>query len=141
MRKETKNTGKIDWQQITWINLQCDVYTFNVCLAQVACFAANWVLWYLWRCFCVGGREIAVVWEVVWKGMFRSWQISSICINQPSQQGKEGSVLFKDVLNTFYLWLYGVRHMVKRGNLLLPHGLLFLISSKGSFICIIPQTG
>ena len=29
----------------------------------------------------------------------------------------------------------------KRGNLLLPHGLLFPISSKGSFICIIPQTG
>ena len=27
----------------------------------------------------------------------------------------------------------------KRGNLLLPHGLLFPISSKGSFICIIPD--
>ena len=27
----------------------------------------------------------------------------------------------------------------KRGNPLLPHGLLFLISSKGSFICINPQ--
>ena len=27
------------------------------------------------------------------------------------------------------------------GNLLLPHGLLFPISSKGSFICIIPHTG
>ena len=43
--------------------------------------------------------------------------------------------------------LYGVRHMVKdhsdseRGNLLRPHWLLFPISSKGSFICIIPQTG
>ena len=42
----------------------------------------------------------------------------------------EGNVLFKDALNTFYLQLYGVRHMVmdhsnsKRGNLLLPHGLL-----------------
>ena len=38
-------------------------------------------------------------------------------------------------------------HMVKdhsdseRANLLLPHGLLFPISSKGSFICIIPQAG
>ena len=48
-------------------------------------------------------------------------------------------------LNTFYLQLYGVRHMVKdhsdreRGNLMLPHGLLFPISSKGSFICIIPR--
>ena len=26
---------------------------------------------------------------------------------------KEGNVLFHDTLNTFYLWLYGVRHMVK----------------------------
>ena len=29
----------------------------------------------------------------------------------------------------------------ERGNLLPPHGLLFSISSKGSIICIIPQTG
>ena len=29
----------------------------------------------------------------------------------------------------------------ERGNLLPPHGLLFLISSKCSFICIITQTG
>ena len=51
---------------------------------------------------------------------------------------KEGNVLFNDTLNTLYLWLYGVSHMVEdhsdseRGNLLPPHGLLFLISSKGS---------
>ena len=60
-------------------------------------------------------------------------------------EGKEGSVLFNDTLNTFYLRLYGVRHMVKdhsdseRGHF--PHGLLFPISSKGSFICSIPQKG
>ena len=61
---------------------------------------------------------------------------------------KEGrSVLFNDALNTFYLRLYGVGHMVKdhsdseRGNPLPPHGLLFPINSKGSFICTIPQTG
>ena len=47
----------------------------------------------------------------------------------------------------FILRLYGVRHMVKdhsdseRGNPLPPHGLLFPINSKGSFICTIPQTG
>ena len=29
----------------------------------------------------------------------------------------------------------------ERGNQLPPHGLLVLISSKGSFICTIPQTG
>ena len=60
---------------------------------------------------------------------------------------KEGNVLFNDALNTIYLRLYGVRHMVKdhsdseRGNPLPPHGLLIPISSKCSFICIIPQTG
>ena len=62
--------------------------------------------------------------------------------------GRERNVLFNDALNTFYLRLYGVTHMVKdhsedgeRGNPLLPHGLLFSINSKGSFICTIPQTG
>ena len=61
------------------------------------------------------------------------------------QSWKEGNVLFNDALNTFYLRLYGVRHMVKdhsdseRGNPLPPHGLLFPISSKGSFICTIPD--
>ena len=46
------------------------------------------------------------------------------------------------------IWLYGIRHTVKdfidneRGNLRLSlHVLLFLISSKGSFICTIHQTG
>ena len=60
---------------------------------------------------------------------------------------KEGNVLFNDTLNTFYLRLYGVTHMVKdhsdseKGNPLPPHRLLLSINSKGSFICTIPQTG
>ena len=47
----------------------------------------------------------------------------------------------------FIAWLYGIGHMVKdhsdseRRNPLPPHGLLFPINSKGSFICTIPQTG
>ena len=55
-----------------------------------------------------------------------------------------GNILFNNALNTL---LYGIRHMVRdhtdseTGNPLPPHGLLFPISSKGSFICIIPQTG
>ena len=63
------------------------------------------------------------------------------------QQSRERNVLFNDALNTFYLRLYGVRHMVKdhsdseRGNPLPPHRLLLSINSKGSFICTIPQTG
>ena len=60
---------------------------------------------------------------------------------------RKGNVLFNDALNTFYLRLYGVRHMVKdhsdsdKGNPLTPHRLLFTTNSKGSFICTIPQTG
>ena len=59
----------------------------------------------------------------------------------------DGSALFNDALNTFNLRLYGVGHIVKdhsdseRGNPLPSHGLLFPMSSKGSFICTIPQTG
>ena len=65
-----------------------------------------------------------------------------------SEGMKEGNVLFNEALNAFYLRLYGVRHMVKdhsdskRGNPLPPlHGLLFPISSKGSFISTILHTG
>ena len=29
------------------------------------------------------------------------------------ERERERNVLFNDALNTFYLWLYGVRHMVK----------------------------
>ena len=52
------------------------------------------------------------------------------------QGRKEGNVLLNYTLNTFYLRLYGVRHMVKdhsdseKGNLLPPHRLLFPINSK-----------
>ena len=43
--------------------------------------------------------------------------------------------LFNDAHNTFYLWLYGIGHIIKdnsdsvRGNPLPPHGLLFPIST------------
>ena len=58
---------------------------------------------------------------------------------------KKRNVLFNDTFNTFYLLLYGIKHMEKDhsdneiGNPLLPHGIFFPISSKGSFICIIPR--
>ena len=64
-----------------------------------------------------------------------------------NRRERERNVLFNDALNTFYLRLYCVRHMVKdhsdseKGNALPPHRLLLPISSKGSFICTIPQTG
>ena len=53
---------------------------------------------------------------------------------------RERNVLFNDALDTFYLRLYGVRHMVKdhsdseKGNPLPPHSLLLSTNSKGSFI-------
>ena len=51
------------------------------------------------------------------------------------EEKKEGNVLFHDALNTFYLRLYSEHHFVhsEKGNPLPPHGLLFPISSKGSF--------
>ena len=64
----------------------------------------------------------------------------------PSRE-RERDFLFNDAPNTFYLRLYGIRHMVKdhsdseKGNPLWPHRLLLSINSKGSFICTIPQTG
>ena len=78
---------------------------------------------------------------------------SILCTNIFNQAKKLGhwagerNVLFNDALNTFYLRLYGVRHMVKdhsdseKGNPLPPHLLLLSINSKGSCICTIPQTG
>ena len=85
---------------------------------------------------------ISVVSEKINK--FRSCSSSNILggvsLNSVISGRKEGNVLFNDTLNTFYLRLYGIRHIV-RGNPLVPHRLLFPISSKGLFICIIPQTG
>ena len=49
---------------------------------------------------------------------------------------KEGNILFNDALNTFYLQLYGVGHMVKdhsdseRGNPLPPHGYSFRLTAR-----------
>ena len=68
-----------------------------------------------------------------------------IIIDNGSMKEEEGNVLFNDALKTFYLRLYVVGHMIKyhsdseRGNLLPPHGLLFPINSKRSFICTIPH--
>ena len=57
-------------------------------------------------------------------------------IRTGSTPRKEGSVLFNDALNIFYLRLYGVRHIVKdhsecqKGNPLLPHRLFFLLTAR-----------
>ena len=51
---------------------------------------------------------------------------------------RKGNVLFNDALNTFYLWLYGIRHIVKDHSDRL-HWLRFPINSKGSFILELMQ--
>ena len=64
--------------------------------------------------------------------------IATDILNQGKGQGRgerERNVLFNDAINTFYLRLYGVRHLVKdhsdseRGNPLPLHGLLLYSSS------------
>ena len=63
---------------------------------------------------------------------------------------KEGSkeIFYLTTHSIHFIYGYMVSYiMVKdhsdseRGNQLPPYGLFFPISSKGSFICIIPQTG
>ena len=84
-------------------------------------------------------------WEIYYVNERRGKQRRQLKTQETNKM--EGNILFNDALDTFYLQLYEVRHMVKdhsdseRGNLLPPHRLLLPISSKGSFICIIPQTG
>ena len=54
---------------------------------------------------------------------------------------KEGNVLFNDALNTFhftFIW-HRTTQIVREETRCLPHGLLFPINSKGSFICMIPS--
>ena len=68
----------------------------------------------------------------------RLYGVGYIAYVEEIKNRKEGNVLFNDAMNTFYLRLYGVRHMVKnysdseRGNPWPPHPhrLLFPISSK-----------
>ena len=71
------------------------------------------------------------VWEYVFKSLSSRFSIYVRNVR---------NVLFNDALNTFYLRLYGARHIVKdhsdseKGNPLPPHRLLLSINSKGSFI-------
>ena len=55
-------------------------------------------------------------------------------------------MFYLTMYSTHFIYGYMASYMVKdhsarQGNPLLLHGLLFLISSKGSFICTIPQKG
>ena len=68
-------------------------------------------------------------------------------INTGLQQEGRKEMFYLKTHSTHFIYGYMASDMVKdhsdseRGNPLLPHGLLFSINSKGSFICTIPQTG
>ena len=70
-------------------------------------------------------------------------------LNEVYLATKEGKMFYLMIHTTHFIYSYMASgHVVKDKSdrkrvkpLLPPHGLLFLISSKGSFICIIPQTG
>ena len=60
------------------------------------------------------------------------------------ERKKGRNVLFNDALNTFYLLLYGIRHMVKdhSDSERKPDAATWItLIRKGSFICIITLTG
>ena len=113
--------SQYSWE-ISQINKQTNIHTYTY--THVCMYVCIYVCICMCVCVCV-----------------------CVCVRACVQGGREGNVLFNDALKTFYLRLNGARHMVKdhsdseRGNPLPPHRLLFPISSKGSFICIIPQTG
>ena len=64
--------------------------------------------------------------------------------------GKKGrNILFNDMLNTFYIWLHGVRHVVKVHSdrekegtwAMFSMGYVFQLAARDLFMCTIPKTG
>ena len=55
-------------------------------------------------------------------------------------EGKGKEMFYLTTHSTHFIYGYMASDS-ERGNPLPPHGLLFSIDSKGSFICTIPQTG
>ena len=88
-------------------------------------------------------REQGSKWLIV---LGKAMKCIGVILNFITKRERERNILFNDALNTFYLRLYGVRHMVKdhsdseKGNPLPPHRLLLSINSKGSFICTVRIT-
>ena len=77
----------------------------------------------------------------VYKSMFLGmYECMNVCMYVCLYEGRKEMFFLTTHSTSFCLQLYGVGHMVKdhsdseRGNPLPPHGLMFPISSKGSFI-------
>ena len=75
----------------------------------------------LTKCNLVKNKLLMV--DSVHTGLCRKLAVSGLDVVGFFQTAIYGNVLFNDALNSFYLWLYGVGHMVKyhsdseRGNI------------------------
>ena len=73
------------------------------------------------------------LWKLIMSGSRCILTTHTIYDHWLNHRERERNVLFNDALNTFYLRLYGIRHMVKdhsdseKGNTLPPHRLLLSI--------------
>ena len=117
---------------------------------RTSCSTPQRPCWFVRRCGSCRSARCRRVWRP--RCWWCCWCAGCSCVSgrcpcsRSRVRRKEGNILFTEALNTFYLRLYGVRHMVKdhsdseKRNPLPPHRLLLSINSKGSFICIIPQT-
>ena len=104
----------------------------SMCVCLYVCIYIYVCLWvymcvYMYVCWCMYMCMYVSVWVYVCEHTLtnnQQVQTNSSQTTATLTNRKEGNVLFNDVLNTFYLWLYGARYMV-----------------KDCFICTIPQTG
>ena len=62
-------------------------------------------------------------------------------ITTKSDKNGRKEMFYLTTHSTHFIYRYMVHSDREKGNPLPPHGLLFPISRKGSFICTIPQTG
>ena len=107
--------------------MQTDKSNWCLCLGLLSVFYVRCFLLYLSWCICISSlclpwRNKKDIWTVrmkvkeeIWCNKIRTF-LSQLAVGILRQKGKQregGIVLFNDALNTFYLRLYGIRHMVR----------------------------
>ena len=134
------------WSVGCVINVTRPRIHWNICVISYQCMFHLWWKWgrYISQKFIIqlSSASVIKVNQTVHKTHFdycAAFSFFSFFLSFLSSSfffRKEGNVLFNDALNTFYLRLYGVTHMVKdhsdneRGNPLPPHGLLLPIAAR-----------
>ena len=99
---------------------------------------------YICVCVCVCVCVVCVCFMCVGGDVCGDGGAIKYVFNQP---GRKKEIFYLTTHSTHFVYGYRASDIWKsttqivRGNPLPPHGLLFPISSKGSFICTIPQTG